>query len=381
MNKAVSPDCSLWVKLMTVTVTIGFFLVSTCSAQRALFRTESQSPLEMLVKERVKRAVCPQGIITPQMTTQLLLPIRYPAADLDPCLSDEVLANNLTQLGNLAFNVDQLLVLKSRLTQLYPSGLPQEQLKQLGYIITVYGPGDVSRWNITDPDILASVLQNSPTPNLTNIIVSNYLREPGVLNTAALNAIGGKLLCTASEEKLRTILPTDLKNTNPLNISTCTQLKKDILYGIAKDAFEDRSGNLSANYRQINSYLGGAPAIDLQRLAAANVNMDIETFLNLNPVEVVKLSAQEVRDLLGVNLPKLKENESDPLVQAWIRTHSQADVRSLGVGLSGGRPSEQEFELGHFDFAEGHNSASSNHLGLQCSFLVGVIIIAIQRVL
>eukprot|EP00061_Rhincodon_typus_P011260 g36147.t1 len=125
---------------------------------------------------------------------------------------------------------------------IHTSGLPEERIRQLGFIITVYGPEEISMWNITNADTLALVLRNSPNLNTTNVIIANYLQRSGPLNAVALDAIGGPLLCTLSEENLRTILPSELKKAKPLNISTCTQAKKDILFGIAKVAFQDLAG-------------------------------------------------------------------------------------------------------------------------------------------
>ncbi|XP_007904320.1 mesothelin-like protein [Callorhinchus milii] len=380
-QKSESIKLSSRVTIITLTLAFGLCLMSICKAKQ-IFPLRSDN-LSLQKRSVGKISVNPRSLncsspITPEMTLNVLLPINYHEDMLDKCLSDEVLKNNLTQLGNLAFSKGQLHILKNRLNKLEPDGLTEDIINKLGFIITVYSAEEMTKWKITNPDTLAAVLQNTPTPDLVGIIVSNYYQGPGVLNVTALNAIHGPLLCTANETKLRTILPADLRSAEQLDITTCTQPKKDILYNIAADQDQIGSQNF---YNQTKPYLGGAPATDLQRLAAANVNMDIETFKKLNPVEAVKLSAQEVRDLLGVNLPKLNENESDPLVQAWIRTHSQADVRSLGVGLSGGRPSEQEFELGHFDFAEGKNSASSNNFGLLLSVLTGVITISTQRLL
>lgn len=93
-----------------------------------------------------------------------------------------------------------------------------------------------------------------------------------------------------------------------LDISSCPQSRKDVLYAKAREAFGS-AGTTAAYYRFMRPYLGetlpsmrgspplgrrpppltaarppgGAPVEELQHLAQANVTMDIDTFTNLNP--------------------------------------------------------------------------------------------------
>ncbi|XP_020368115.2 mesothelin-like protein [Rhincodon typus] len=367
-------NCTLPMKFMTLIV-IGYFL-AILNAQPALGEKGSQGLRQILLRRRVKRATdCTKGFITKDMTTNTLLPTIYPAEQLDACLNNSVLLANLTELGHTAFSRDQLLVLKRKLGEIHTSGLPEERIRQLGFIITVYGPEEISMWNITNADTLALVLRNSPNLNTTNVIIANYLQRSGPLNAVALDAIGGPLLCTLSEENLRTILPSELKKAKPLNISTCTQAKKDILFGIAKVAFQDLAGDPKAYFNQLKPYIGGAQASDLQSLAAGNINMDFETFSSLNPVEVEKLTAQNIRDLLGINLNSLKENENHEIVRRWVNTHTVAEVMSLGIGLRGGI---SPAGLGNLSILPLPGSASVSSYSLLLSTCITVLGIALQ---
>ncbi|XP_043566953.1 mesothelin-like protein [Chiloscyllium plagiosum] len=207
----------------------------------------------------MKRATnCDREFIIKEMTSNTMLPVLYTAAQLDTCLNNSVLMTNLTELGHIAFNSNQLLILKKKLGEIYTSGLPEERIRQLGFIITVYGPDEISMWNITNVDTLAFVLRNSPNLDTTKVVVRNYVQGSGPLNAVALDAIGGPLLCTLHEKNLMTIQPTELKKARPLNIFTCTQAKKDILFGIAKVAFQDFAGDLKAYFNQLKPYIGGA---------------------------------------------------------------------------------------------------------------------------
>ncbi|XP_078414737.1 mesothelin-like protein [Cetorhinus maximus] len=374
MANAALANCSFSVKLITLII-IGLFL-TILNAQWALGEKGSQRLRQMLTKRRVRRAAdCTKGFIEQGMTKNSLLPALYSVAQLDACLNNSVLKANLTELGHIAFSRDQLLILKRKLEEIYTNGLPEEQIQQLGFIITVYGPEEISTWNITNSDTLALVIQNSPNINMTNTIFANYLQRSGPLNAVALDAIGSPILCSLSEENLRTILPSELKKAKPLNIATCTQAKKDIIFGIAKVAFQDQAGDPKAYFNQLTPYVGGARAADLQSLAAGNINMDFQTFSGLNPVEVEKLTAQNIRDLLGINLNSLKENENHELVRRWVNSHTVGEVMSLGIGLQGGI---SPAGLGIFSFKELHDSASLNSYSLLLSICISVMGITLQ---
>ncbi|KAH0631754.1 hypothetical protein JD844_019520 [Phrynosoma platyrhinos] len=57
------------------------------------------------------------------------------------------------------------------------------------------------------------------------------------------------------------------------------------------------------------------------------------------PNVLQKLSVQDVKGLLGVNLPNLKGAENDPSVAMWIKRQFQSDLDTLGIGLRGGMTS------------------------------------------
>ncbi|XP_072916765.1 mesothelin-like isoform X2 [Hemitrygon akajei] len=330
---------------------------------------------------RVKRATdCSTGVITEDNTREPDLPARYTAEQLDFCLDNEVLSKNLSELGNIAFSTPQLKVLKNKLGELYPGGLPQDQILRLGFIITVYGPEEISTWNITDPDTLTYVISNSPNFNTTVAILTNYAQKSGILTSTVLDTINGNILCRLSEEILQTIPPAELKKANPLNISTCTQRKKDIIYGVAKIAFQDQANNFNAYYPRIKPYISGAKATDLQRLANGDINMDYATFSTLNPVEVEKLSASDIRKLLGKNLNELKTNEKALIVQRWIYAHTSEEVESLGIGLQGGL---SPAGIGNIVFSEDpdFNAASGNSYSILLSFCIIVMSITMQSIL
>ncbi|XP_060696324.1 mesothelin-like protein [Hemiscyllium ocellatum] len=386
------PNLTISLKTMLMKIAFGFFVVISSTHQTFTEKVHDGSlnkQLEkcppMLVKGRVQRATgCDLVFITPDRTDHFLLPSTYTVASLDACLNNSVLAANLTELGNLAFNTDQLFVIKRKLGEIYPRGLPQEEIKKLGIILTVYTIDDISQWNITDPDVLAEAVQNTGSAAMTIALRSHYLKGLGVLDATALYVIGGPMLCTASEEKLETISRTELRKVKPLDISACSQAKKGIMFGIAKHAFQHHTANRQTYYNSIKPYLDGATAADLRILAISRINMDYETFERLNPAEVEKLSAQRLRGLLGRNLNYLKENESQEIVRRWVDSHTAAEVMSLGIGL---RKGESSAELGTFPFQDLlipdyalNNLASVKNNNLLSSTYIAVLGIILQYV-
>ncbi|KAG6927458.1 mesothelin-like, partial [Chelydra serpentina] len=138
------------------------------------------------------------------------------------------------------------------------------------------------------------------------------------------------------DDQINKISPEAIGTAGKLDISSCSQSKKDRLYAKARDAFASQTGT-SAYYPLIQPYLGGAPVKDLEHLAGSNIAMDIDTFTSLKPNELQNLSVQNVKNLLGVNLPDLKRAENHPSVTNWIQRHYQSELDSvLGIGLHGG---------------------------------------------
>lgn len=363
------------------TIAIGFFLIAT-NLQLSFSEHHSQGRDLIEMHRRYKReTTCNETgktEITESDTTRFTLPAIYTAVELDACLSNSLLERNLTQLGLIAFGRDQLLVLVMKLRQIYPGGLPEEAIRKLGFIITVYEPEELITWNITMPSTLILVLRNSPNMNTTGTVLQNYLGRSGPLTADVLTEINGPVLCSLSEANLRTIAPEELRKASPLNISTCTQPKKNIIYGIAAAAFRNETADPTVYYPLIEPYLPGAPLSALQTLSTQNVNMDYSTFRQLNPDVVEKLTAPELRGLLGTNLGALKTNERDLIVQRWVRTHSPFEVDSLGVNLVGG---QEPFGLGNIQIPIPPSSASMNCYSILLSALITAMGVTLPSIL
>nr|XP_016853491.1 PREDICTED: uncharacterized protein LOC103281161 [Anolis carolinensis] len=308
---------------------------------RLFLRTVGPNPASAA---RSKRATeeCQSGPITASTLEDPLFIILYDSAgQFDACLDKEVLRGSLATLLEQPLPNDYLVVMKRKLDELYPSGVPEDQLRLLGFLAHQYNAEEIRRWNVTSSDTLAALL--NPDNGAWDAaplreLVARYIASGGTLSNPILDLLGGVYLCYLGEDQLQQINPEAIRNAEKLDISTCPQSKKDILYGKASTAFSPEEGT-SPYYSLIQPYLGGASAEDLKKLARSQVDMDINTFLNLNPEELQALSVQDVRGLLGVNLPDLKGAEREPSVAGWIRRQYQSDLDTLRIGLTGGMPS------------------------------------------
>ncbi|XP_059834804.1 uncharacterized protein LOC132398984 [Hypanus sabinus] len=228
-------------------------------------------------------SVCTEGVIAPEDIDDFI-PAVYDAAQLDICLSDHVLRDGVLQIGSLAFDPTQLKVLKKKLLQIYPNGLPESQIQLLGNISTVFNATEVHSWNITRVETISALLAHKLENTMVKAIIGRYLQLDGSLNVVSLKAIGGNNLCTLDEEQLMKI--SNLTDAGALDFTACSQPLKNILYNQAVLELNAQQQNPIAYYQLIKVYLGGASTFNLRFLANNRVNMDFATFKNLNPEEV-----------------------------------------------------------------------------------------------
>ncbi|XP_030067858.1 mesothelin [Microcaecilia unicolor] len=295
-------------------------------------------------QRRKRGAGCTAGNITAASIRDPLFLFTYSTAEeFNRCLDDDVLQQNLAAFADQPLPDDYLQVMKDRLDKIYPQGLPEDQIKLLGGALSrFYTPADINKWNITSSDTLTILMNPNDPPwnkDQTIAILTRYLQSGNPL-TGQILKNNGQYLCTLDAAQISNISPDALKDAGTLDISTCTQDKKDILYEKAKEAFSSAS-NSSSYYSLIQPYLGGAPVADLKSLAQSNVNMDIQTFMGLKPSELQQLSVSDVKNLLGTNVGDLKTYEQDPIVKNWIAQQQQADLDTLGIGLTGGKTTPQ----------------------------------------
>ncbi|XP_021267424.1 mesothelin-like protein [Numida meleagris] len=285
-------------------------------------------------------AGCMQKPITTRVLSESMLILDYDSPEqFYLCLSDSVLQTDLKHVLEQPLTTEHFWALKKRLQEVYPTGIPDAQLRWLGQLSRFYTVQEISQWQVTSADTLCALLNPSDgkwSSAQKQQLVTRFLDLGGNLTGPLLQLIGGILLCDLNEEQIEKIPPEAIGSAGELNISTCSQSKKDQFYSKAQQAFASQAGT-KLYYLQMQPYLGGAPAEDLKNLTEIGVDMDIDTFLALNPNELQKLSVLDVKNLLGANIQQLKGAENQTAVMCWVKKQSQQELdQILGIGLQGG---------------------------------------------
>ncbi|XP_074053201.1 uncharacterized protein LOC141495591 isoform X2 [Macrotis lagotis] len=312
-------------------------------------------------KEAGKR--CNRGNITAQVIRDELFMVRYDCKQLQSCLGSKVLKANLNPLLQHPLPRECQRVVKGKLSEIYPRGVPEDQLKLIASLVYLYSSDEIGHWNITSRDTVVALLGSDVAmENQTQAVIKKYLELNGTVTGALLVAIGGFRLCWMSPRQIEAIRPMELRRAGALDISSCAQERKDDLYEKAKEAFTGTNDAI-VYYHYIRPYLGGAPVEDLKHLARANISMDIDTFTSLNPEVLQKLSLSNVAKLLGRNVADLRKARSNPAVSSWLQSQNQSALEALGFDQTPEhqhpRPATTGKPLSPWITNKGHSSSAS----------------------
>ncbi|XP_027626800.1 mesothelin-like protein [Tupaia chinensis] len=274
---------------------------------------------------------CVHGAITAATLRDDLFLVRYDCAELDICLDNHVLGALLEPLLQHPLPAECQQVVKAKLAQLYPRGVPESQLRLITSLVYLYSRAEIGQWSITSRDTLVALLApNVALENQTEVVLQKFLDHNGTVTGALLVAIGGSRLCWMGPQQVQAIRPSEFRLAGALDISACPQSRKDVLYAKAREAFGSIR-TTAAYYRLMRPYLGGAPVEELRQLAQANVSMDIDTFTSLNPHVLQNLSVGSVATLLGPNVGDLQKARSHPAVSSWLRSLDSSALGELGL--------------------------------------------------
>ncbi|KAM5130399.1 mesothelin-like protein [Callospermophilus lateralis] len=282
---------------------------------------------------------CTNGNITAATLRDNLFLVHYDCAQLQSCLGGPVLRANLDPLLQHPLPAECQRVIKAKLAQVYPQGIPEDQLRLITSLVYLFSRTEIGQWNITSKDTVVALLASDVAlENQTEAVLQKFLDQNGTVTSALLVAIGGSRLCWMSPQQIQTIQPSEFRLAGVLDISSCPQSQKDVLFAKAREAFHN-TRSTADYYRFMRPYLGGAPVEELQHLAQANVSMDIDTFTNLNPRVLQSLSVSNVTTLLGQNVGDLQKARSHPTVSSWLRSLSSLARDQLGLDASHPGPS------------------------------------------
>ncbi|XP_054570122.1 mesothelin-like protein [Eptesicus fuscus] len=356
---------SLWMQVQEA-VGLGFFgsMVAACRAGRLSQRDTRRfvtSFLEAkakakLMSSRPKRGTgrpCIQGNITAATLQDDLFLVHYDCSQLESCLGSRVLRANLDPLLQHPLPAECQRVVKAKLARIYPSGIPEEQLQLITSLVYLYSVVEISQWNITSRDtVMALLASDVALENQTEAILQKFLDHKGNITSALLVAIGGSRLCWMSPQQIQAIRPSEFRLAGALDTSSCPQSRKNELFFKAREAFSS-TRITDAYYDFIRPFLGGAPTEELQRLARANISMDIHTFTNLNPRVLQNLSVDNVRTLLGQNVGDLQKARSHPAISSWLRSLNKSALGELGLDRDPASPTSP---------TRTHNTPWTSHL-------------------
>ncbi|XP_074135834.1 mesothelin-like protein [Sminthopsis crassicaudata] len=318
--------------------------------------------LSMSRANQEKGRRCSRGNITAQVIQDELFMVRYDCKQLKSCLGSKVLKANLNPLLQHPLPRECQSVVKGKLSEIYPGGVPENQLKLIASLVYLYSNDEISHWNITSRDTVVYLLGSDVAlENQTQAVIKKFLELNGTMTGAMLVAIGGFRLCWMSPQQIEAIRPVELRSAGALDISSCAQERKDDLYEKAKKAFSGSNGS-ATYYHYIRPYLGGASVEDLKHLARANISMDIDTFTCLNPEVLQNLSLSNVAKLLGRNVADLRKARSHPAVSSWLQSQNQSALEALGFDRAPEHLHASPATTGKPPSAwvtnKGHNSAS-----------------------
>ncbi|KAM9770399.1 uncharacterized protein mslnb [Menidia menidia] len=298
-------------------------------------------------RKRTKRssvAECTVGTITAVTISDETFPFDYDDINqFNCCLSAKTVTDNLDAITEKLDEEEYLKIVLSKLQEAYNSTIPEDQVRLLGVASRVATVADINTWRITHIDTLAALMDSSDgewDPSLAKAVITKYLSVEGnKLGSAELNTIGGPNLCSLDADVLRNITQQSLKEADALDVSNCTTDKQKELFSIANQAFTSvtRSTISVPSYQLLRTYIGGATLDYVRNLATSNVSMDLATFSSMAENVVLNLTVDEVKGLLGTNLPDLKSYENQTLVQNWISGQYQSQLDTLGLDLRGGR--------------------------------------------
>ncbi|XP_039631192.1 uncharacterized protein LOC120542657 [Polypterus senegalus] len=286
-------------------------------------------------------AGCTVGNITLSIINSASFPASYDSTQFSYCLDPQTVQNNLAALASAVLVPSYQLIVYNSLKQAYPSGIPESQLQLLRSIARQAPVTDINTWNITSQDTLTALLNPADgawNASQSGAIIARYLSvSNNALDSTAINAIGGNNLCSATATQLAAISSTEMQKVSPpLDVSSCPIAQKQALYTVCKQGFSNATSGQQQYYTLIKSYLGGAPLNDILQLANNNVSMSIPVFSSLDPAVLQQLNASVVKSLLGSNLGGLATFQNTTAIQNWIQSRTQAELASLGIGLTGG---------------------------------------------
>uniref|UniRef100_A0A3B3IMR5 Uncharacterized protein n=1 Tax=Oryzias latipes TaxID=8090 RepID=A0A3B3IMR5_ORYLA len=201
----------------------------------------------------VKRAAgCTVGNITQVILSDESFPFGYDLAQFDLCLDVPVLKDNLESICQKVDDDNFQKVILNKLNQVaFPLGIPDQDVQMLGPVSRAASLDDISKWNISTIDTLGALMKPEDgtwTTEQSKAIITKYLSIPGnSLGTTELNVINA-YVCSLDANTLKTISTESIRNTQLLNVSSCSAEQKMILYELSNSSFKTQKTDNNSSY-------------------------------------------------------------------------------------------------------------------------------------
>uniref|UniRef100_A0A3B3TQL8 Uncharacterized protein n=1 Tax=Poecilia latipinna TaxID=48699 RepID=A0A3B3TQL8_9TELE len=151
---------------------------------------------------------CTEGNITQVTVSDPSFPFGYDVTQFNLCLDISVLKDNLYTICQKVDDNDFQKIILKKLNQAFPSGVPDQEVQMLASVSRSATLDDISKWNITELDTLAALMNPEDGTWETaqsKAIITKYLNASGnSLDSSELNIIDSNL-CSLDISTLQTI--------------------------------------------------------------------------------------------------------------------------------------------------------------------------------
>uniref|UniRef100_A0A087XAU7 Uncharacterized protein n=1 Tax=Poecilia formosa TaxID=48698 RepID=A0A087XAU7_POEFO len=319
----------------------SFHIVLFCNIYKKIFQSTKKKFLKGFLPDlrkqnphKNKLQGCTEGNITQVTVSDPSFPFGYDVTQFNLCLDISVLKDNLYTICQKVDDNDFQKIILKKLNQAFPSGVPDQEVQMLASVSRSATLDDISKWNITELDTLAALMNPEDGTWETaqsKAIITKYLNASGnSLDSSELNIIDSNL-CSLDISTLQTITADSMRNTKHLDVASCSTEQKRVLYEISNTSFSVHRDNPINYYNLVKGYLGGASLVDIISLSKQNISMDVKTFMKLNINVINDLTASNVQRLMGEHLPDLKLFENNTVIQMWVNMQQQSDLDRMGI--------------------------------------------------
>uniref|UniRef100_A0A3B3V7Q7 Uncharacterized protein n=1 Tax=Poecilia latipinna TaxID=48699 RepID=A0A3B3V7Q7_9TELE len=200
---------------------------------------------------------CSEGNITQVTVSDPSFPFGYNQLQFELCLDVPILKDNLHSICQKVDDDGYQRIILNKLNQAFPSGVPDQEVQMLASVSRSATLDDISKWNITELDTLAALMNpEDGTWETAQVSLPECLwkftgqqHEVGVsMDITNISTVVVKVTLNASLSVVR--------NTKHLDVASCSTEQKRVLYEISNTSFSVHRDNPINYYNLVKGYLG-----------------------------------------------------------------------------------------------------------------------------